>query len=152
MDVGYASGGSRELAYLIDRYGEILLPELKHYFGLDLGDAVLEEPLFSPRYVLAHIRWLPAESAFVAECRGGPEFRGWDGDRYVSVAILEAIRSLQYVFILANRDPKKRTPNPPDPYPLPDKITRNKPADQPGSFAFIAKAHLAAAKKRKAAV
>jgi hypothetical protein len=48
---------------------------------------------------------------------------------------------------LANSDPKKRKPKPPDMWPIPDEVKRR---DAPGSFAFIAKAHLAAAKKRKA--
>lgn len=149
MDGSYPAGGSRELAQLIDKYGEILLPELKHHFGIDLRDLFLDDCPMSPRFVLAHIKILPVGSAFVAEVRGGQEFRGWDEDRYQMAALIDAIRILQYIFVLANIDPKKKKPKPPEPYPTPDKATKHKQPDKPGSFAFIAKSALAAAKRRK---
>jgi hypothetical protein len=85
----------------------------------------------------------------VAEVRGGQEFRGWDRDRYQLVALTDAVRILTYVFILANSDPKKAPPKVPEPSPTPDELTTKKQA-QPGSFAFIAKAKIAEARKRKA--
>jgi hypothetical protein len=106
----------------------------------------------SPRWALAHVKLLPLGSAFVAQTRGGQQFRGWDEDRYALVALINAVRALHYIFALAHSDPKKAKPKPPDPYPIPDKVTRKKAAPQPGSFAFIAGRQLAAAKeKRKAA-
>lgn len=148
MGEGDPTGGSLELARLIDRYGEFLLPELKHYFGIDLRDLFSEAPPFSPRYILSHINWLPLGSAFVAETRGGQQFRGWDGDRYIQVALINALRTLIHVFILANKDPKKKAPEAPQPYPTPDEKSTPRSA-KPGSFAFIANAGLAATKKRK---
>jgi len=156
VDGGDSAGGSGELARVIDDYGEILVPELRHYFGLDLRELFLEIPPWSPRYVLAHIKWLPMGSAFVAANRGGQEFRGWDEGRYMTAATLDAIRLLIHTFVMAHRDPKKRAPSAPDPYRTPDDRVggsyKSKQPPKPGSFAFIAGAKLAAAKKRKAAL
>lgn len=156
MAGGDSAGGSAELARLIDRYGEILIPELKHYFGMDLRDLFLEVPPWSPRYVLIHIWWLPVESAFAAEVRGGAEFRGWDESRYMIASLINAIRTLQYLFVLANRDPRKPKPAMPEPYAIPEKRVKRrwdkKAPAKPGSFAFIAQQHAAAIRaQRKAA-
>lgn len=147
MDRWGAVGGSTELARLIDGYGETLLPDLKHYYGIDLRDLFRDVDPLSPRFVLAHIKYLPIESAFVAERRGGQHFRGWSEDRYMQAAQINAQKAANWLFILANTDPKKRKPNMPEPWPLPD--GKFKKPDQPGSFGFIAKQHLAKAKKRK---
>jgi hypothetical protein len=145
---GDEAGGSRELARLIDEYGEFLIPDLKHYYDLDLRDLFSDDNPLCPKFVLAFVRNLPIESAFIAEVRGGRQFRGWDEDRYQSAALINALRVHNYYFALANCDPKKRRNiKPPDMWPLPDEVKKR---DAPGSFAFIAKAHLAAAKKRKA--
>ena len=108
---GDSTGGSLELAGLIDKYGEFILPDLRRYYGIDLLDLFREERPLSPRYVLAHIRNLDYQSAFVAEVRGGQQYRGWDEDRYMDAAQINALRTLIYIFILANTDPKKRKPN-----------------------------------------
>lgn len=134
---------------MIDEHGEILVPELRHYFGIDLRDLFLEDSPLSPDYVLIHIKYLPMESAFVAALRGGRQFRGWDEDRYQTAALINSIRALGHNFVLANSDPKKRKPQPPDPWPLPDDTTKTKPRDKPGSFAFIARDLAARAKRRK---
>jgi hypothetical protein len=147
--VGYgdSTGGSLELAELIDKYGEFLVPDLRRDFGIDLRDLFCDVDPLSPRFVLAHIHNLDYDSAFVAEVRGGQQFRGWDVGRYQMARVIDVLQVSNYLFILANSDPKKRKPKPPDPYPIPDEIKR---VDKPGSFAFIAKAHIAAVKKRKA--
>lgn len=103
----------------------------------------------SPKFLLAYIYALPIESAFMAEVRGGQKFRGWDQNRYLLASISNSIRILAYMFLLANRDPKKQAPKAPEPYPLPDKEAKQKRQEKPGSFAYIAKAHLAAAKKHR---
>lgn len=148
MDGGDPTGGSNELARLIDECGEILLPELKHYFGIDLRDLFTEERPLSPRYVLAHILWLPAESAFTAHQRGGMQFRGWNEQRYMQAMEINVARLLLHVFIAANSDPKKSKPKQPEPYPIPDGLKLKKP-DAPGSFASVAKNRIAAARKLK---
>lgn len=147
-----STGGSTELARLIDRYGEFLLPDLKHYYGIDLLDLFLDVPPWTPEFLLAHINNLPYDSAFVAELRGGPQYRGWDEDRYLAASTSNAIRTLLYLFILANRDPRKSSkPVMPKPWPLPDdKDKKKQQQDQPGTFAFMAKSLLSKAKKRKA--
>ena len=145
------TGGSSELARLIDRYGEFLLPDLKHYYGIDLRDLFLEVPPWSPRFVLAHVNNLPFDSATNAEMRGGQKFRGWDEDRYLAASTSNAIRTLLYAFLLANRDPRKSSKKlaPPTPWPLPDDKDK-KQKRQEGPFALMAKSLLSKAKKRKA--
>lgn len=148
MGQGNPTGGSQQLAELIDKHGEVLIPDLKHHFGIDLRDLFSEVDPLSPRWVLLHVSGLPMGSAFVAELRGGPQFRGWDEGRYLQAGVLDAIRMLQYILVMANSDPKKSKPKPPQPYPLPDSRTKTK-SDKPGSFAFIAKQRLAEIKRRK---
>lgn len=149
MDEREPTGGSRELADLIDRYGEILLPELKREYGIDLRDLFSDERPLSPRFVLAHIKHLPIGSAFYAEVRGGQQFRGWDEDRYMQAAFMNAIRMLIHVTVLCHIDPQKSKPKPPESWPIPD--GKPKQADKPGSFAFMARDLAAKAKKRKEA-
>lgn len=108
-----------------------------------------EVPPHSPRFVLVHIDNLDYDSAFIAELRGGQQFRGWDESRYLLAAQANAIRTLSWLFLLANKDPKKSSPPPPEPWPLPDKQTKKQRQDKPGSFAFMAKAHIAAIRKLK---
>jgi hypothetical protein len=149
VDGKHPAGGSRELAYLIDEYGEILLPELKHYYGIDLRDLFRESWPLTPRFVLAHIANLPVGSAFNAARRGGQQFRGWDEDRYMTATLINSIRVLTHVLVMVNIDPKKSKPKPPDPYPTPDDLKVQKPAPKPGSFAHTTMSLLAKAKKRK---
>lgn len=150
MGEGNPTGGSSELVRLIDRYGEFLIPDLKLYYDIDLRDLFLDEPPWSPRFVLVHINHLTFDSATTAEMRGGQQFRGWDEDRYIAASTSNAIRTLSYMFLLANRDPKKsRRPETPTPWPLPDDKTKKQKQDKPGSFAYIAKSLLSKAKKRK---
>lgn len=100
----------------------------------------------SPRYVLEHIKHLPDTSHFAAEVRGGKHFRGWDESRYLQAATVNAIRTLQYILVAVNSDPKGPKPKPVTPYPLPDDLYKKK-TDKPGSFGFIARRHLAAQKQ-----
>jgi len=103
----------------------------------------------SPRFVLVHIAYLPIESAFVAERRGGQEYRGWGPDRYMAAGQMDLTKAQSYLFLLANSDPKKARPKPPEPYPVPGGHKRVASSDlKPGSFAFIAAAQLAAAKRK----
>ena len=145
MDGGIPSGGIRGLAQLLDEYGEHLACDLLEYYRVDVRDIFRSDSGLSPLYLLVLIRGLPEGSRFNAERRGGPEFRGWDTGRYATVAIVNAVRGLQYTYVAAH---SKTKPKPPDPFPIPDKSVRK--ANGPGSFAFIAAAKLAAARKAKA--
>jgi hypothetical protein len=98
---------------------------------------------------LSHVNNLDYNSAFVAELRGGQQVRGWNDDRYISAALVNSVRAQNYMFLLANSDPKKNKPEAPKPWPLPDDLAKEKRQDKPGSFAFIAKALAAKARKRK---
>lgn len=121
---------------------------MRHHYGIDLRDLFSDVDPLSPRWALLHIQQLPMGSSFVAEIRGGMQFRGWDEDRYMQAALIDSVRVLQYILILVNSDPKKSKPPPPEPYPLPDHVKRNK-QDEPGSFAFIAKKKLAEARRKQ---
>jgi hypothetical protein len=150
VDGIHSTGGSRELAKLLEEHGEVLVPELKERFGLDLRDVMLYD--MSPRFVLVHIGFLPLGSAFVAELRGGPQFRGWDEDRYINVQRLNAARVANHLFVCANMDPKKKKPAPPEPYPIPDKRVKEDQSKKPGSFAAMAAQQMAAARKKKGVI
>ncbi|APD20993.1 tail assembly chaperone [Mycobacterium phage LeoAvram] len=148
MAGGHLTGGSAELAGLIDRYGEHLVPDLKHYYGIDLRELFSEANPLSPQYVLIHIKHLPIESAFVAAIRGGQEFRGWNADRYALAAIINSIRAGNYMFVMANSDPRKGKPPLPSPWPVPQENKAEKKY-APNSFAGIVAAQVIAARKRK---
>ncbi|AVR76331.1 tail assembly chaperone [Mycobacterium phage Annyong] len=141
-------GEAQELAGLIDRYGEHLVPDLKHYYGIDLRELFSEANPLSPQYVLIHIKHLPIESAFVAAIRGGQEFRGWNADRYALAAIINSIRAGNYMFVMANSDPRKGKPPLPSPWPVPQENKAEKKY-APNSFAGIVAAQVIAARKRK---
>ena len=147
MDGDNPAGGSRELAKLIDEHGGILVPELRHYFGLDVRDVLTYD--VSPLFVLIHIGYLPMESAFVAEQRGGQKFRGWSEDRYIRVMSLNAQSIGNYMFLSANMDPKKKKPPPPRPYAVPDAPVKEDQTKRPGSFAAMAAMQMAAAKRKE---
>lgn len=107
-----------------------------------------EDRPLTPRFVIAHIKYLPMGSAFIAEQRGGQQFRGWDQSQYMTATLIDAVRTLTYAFVLAHVDPDKTRPKPPAQYPVPDKV-KVQTAEDPGSFSFIVKMHLAAIKKKK---
>lgn len=144
MDGGDSAGGSTELARLIDRYGEILVADLLHYYGVDLRDVFVPGSGLSARRAMTLIKYLPMESAFVAERRGGQHFRGWDEGRYINVAAVNALRGLQHTYVSAHA---KNKPKAPEPFPVPDKRQQNR--SKPGSFANLAQARIAAAKRKK---
>lgn len=146
MDGNLERGGSRGLAQLIDDYGEHLAADLLEYYRVDLRDVFRPESGLTPLYLLVLIRGLPEGSRFNSERRGGQQFRGWDSGRYAAVATVNAVRALQWTYVAAH---SKTKPKAPDPFPIPDTSVRKK-SNGPGSFAFIAAAKLAAARKAKA--
>lgn len=67
--------------------------------------------------MLALIRHLPAESAYVSSLRG-TEYAGWDRHTYMQADIFDAIQNLSYLFTASKaKDPKKVAK--PTPYPRP---------------------------------
>lgn len=148
MDGGDPGGGSRGLAELIDEYGEQLAADLLEFYDVDLRDVLRPEARLTPLYLLVLIRGLPEDSRFNAERRGGRQFRGWDESRYATVAIVNGLRALQWTYVAAH---SKNKPPLPDPFPIPDQSVRRK-NNGPGSFAFIAQAKIAAARKVKGGV
>ena len=91
---------------------------------------------------------LPTDGAFHAARMGGQEFRGWDADRYALKAIVDGVRVTNYILTMVNRDPKKKKPDLPDPFPSPGEKTTTTQS-KPGSFASIAAAMMAAQKRKK---
>lgn len=141
MDGGNPDGGSRELGQLIDEFGEHLAADLLEVYGVDIRDIFARKSRLSPMWILVLVRGLPETSRFVAECRGGQQFRGWDSGRYATVAIVNAVRALQYTYITAHSKSKPKTP---DPFPIPDKEIRK---HAPNSFAAMAAAQMGAGRK-----
>lgn len=143
MDGIHSVGGSVWLGELIDQYGEYIAADLTETYGIDLRDMFREDTDLSPRWLLTHIKNLPLGSRFYSEQRGGQQFRGWDESRYAMVAVVNAVRALQYTYISAH---SKKRPKMPEMFPVPERTIRKK-ATGPGSFAFIAAAKIAAARK-----
>lgn len=113
-----------------------------------MRDLFSDEGDLSPRYVLALIFHLPSDGAFYASRRGGHKYRGWNVDRYALVALVNAQRVNNHILTLVNRDPKRRPPEPPDPFPTPDSESMSE-GPKPGSFAAIAASMIAAQRRRK---
>lgn len=152
MDGDHPAGGSRVLAELIDKYGEVLIPDLLSEYGVDLRDLFRPSWPLSPRYVLSLVLALPMGSAFTAERRGGQQFRGWDETRYALVCAVHELQAIGHMYVLAHIDQEKTAkPKTPTPFPTPDTSEdRQATRPKPGSFAGIA-ASMLAAKRRKAA-
>ncbi|QFG14934.1 tail assembly chaperone [Mycobacterium phage BogosyJay] len=142
-------GGSRTLAELVDDYGDCIFADLYDEYGVDLGDIFVPESRLTPRKVLILIKELPIASRFFAEKQGGRQFRGWDETRYAMVAIVNAVRALQYTYVVAH---SKSKPKAPASYPIPKKARTSlqEQLAKPGSFAYIVAAQMRAAKKRRA--
>ena len=154
MDGEHPDGGSRVLIELIEEYADAIVGDLKHYYDVDVRDLFLEVSHISPRYVLALVMQLPLGSAYVAAQRGGPQFRGWDQGMYAQVALINAVRTSNFLFLCANSNPKKKKPATPEPYPTPDEPgirrgRRNQGPPAPGSFAGVASRMIAQARKAK---
>jgi hypothetical protein len=154
MDEQHTSGGSRVLIELIEEHADAVVGDLLHYYNVDVRDLFREVSPYSPRYILVLVSQLPLGSAYVAEQRGGSQFRGWDHALYAQVALINAVRTSNYMFLCANSDPKKKKPEAPDPYPTPDEPSeprgrgrRGPPA--PGSFVATAAAMISRARKAK---
>lgn len=122
---------------MIDKCGECLLADFLLYYDTDLRDVLVPGSGLTPRMCIALIRNLPVESATVAELRGGAEFRGWDGDRYMTADLIDAVRELIYVQVASK---SKRKPPPPKPFERPDAIVEKK--QQGNNFAAMARAAL----------
>lgn len=152
MDGVHPAGGSAALAGLIEEYGEALVPDLLHHYGVDLRDLFLPEKPLSPKYVLSLVMYLPLGSAFMAARRGGQEYRDWDVGRYALVDVANSLRSFQHLYLAAHIDRRKTAlPKPPDPFPTPEEKRTQKATHKPGSFAhMVATAKVNAERRRKA--
>lgn len=135
MDGADAAGGSQGLADLLDKYGESLVADFERYYR-PLPQMI--EGGSSPRYILSLIRQLPIECATVAELRGGQQFRGWDAERYLLVALVDAVQANTYV---ASGGKGKK----PEPLYRPEKA---KPKNG-NAFAAMARSFYLAAKAKK---
>ena len=133
MERGDPGPGSLGLAELIDRCGEQLLSDFFRYYGLDIRDVLVPGTRLTPRSALALIRQLPEDSATIAELRGGPQFAGWDTDRYLTAQLIDSVRENTWVLIAAN---SKKKPKHPEPMPRP-KVDAPKKTNQ---FAAMARA------------
>jgi len=90
----------------------------------------------SPKRAVALIKQLPHGSRFVAAQRGGPQYIGWDFDRYLRAALVDAMNNNTHAFIMANTDKKKRKPKAPKSVPTPDVVKAEEEAKKSGQNAF----------------
>lgn len=138
MDGGDPAGGTQGLAELVDKHGESLIADFERYYR------PLPELLSSgrsPRYILGLIRQLPVESATVAELRGGPQFRGWDVDRYLLASLVDAVMANTYAVIKSGGNKGKK----PEPTYRPEKAK----SKNGSAFAAMARNVYLAAKNKK---
>lgn len=129
---------------MIDKWGGAIYSDLMHYYGVDLRDLYSEDSPLTPREVLNLIAYLPADSAYVAERRGGQQFRGWDEGRYLSALQANELRTFAYMYAASHL---KRPPKPPEPIPTPDSAKPKK--RDGGMFAQMVEARVAASRRRK---
>lgn len=147
MDGGDSAGGSRQLARLIDEYGDVIAADLMEHYQVDLRDIFRPEARLTPRFLFVLLKGLPMGSRFNSEKRGGQQFAGWDESRYIQVALVNAVRALQYTYVQAH---SKKKIQPPDPFPVPDrKQNTQSQVDKPGSFANVAASMVMAARKKR---
>lgn len=109
-----------------------------------------ENSTLTPEYLLALITYLPVESAFEAEKRGGQQFRGWNAQAYAIVAAVNALRSLQHMYVLTHLSKKASKPKSPEPFPIPQKKKEEQTSFRPGSFGGMVGSMMAASRRRKA--
>lgn len=149
MGGGDPGGGSAGLARLIDRYGECLVADFQSEYRLNLAQTLQPGSGYSPKLVLSLIQQLPPGSRTIAEIRGGPQFVGWDADRYLTASLVDAVRENTYAVIAAN-SAKGKKPKPPKPI---DRPRRTPPAGRSNTaanpFAVMAARHLEAARRAK---
>lgn len=119
---------------------------MEHY-KVDLRDIYRPEASLSPRFLFVLIKGLPMGSRFNSEKRGGSQFQGWDDSKYMQAALINAVRALQYTYVQAH---SKKTIQPPDPFPVPDrKATTKSQVNKPGSFANVAASLINTARKKR---
>jgi hypothetical protein len=102
-----------------------------------------------------HVLHLPQGSAYYAALRGGQHWRSWGELEQQGLNLINANKLIAYILLMANRDPKKKAPDPPEWYPGPEERMRvaklklaEKRNPKPGSFAFmVGKAKRAKLKK-----
>lgn len=131
MAGGDSDGGSSGLASLIDKAGEELLFDFRHYLGIDFLDVLRDGSGLTPRLALAYIRQLPPESATQAALAGDSEYRGWTLDTYLQANQVDLMQYLIFAFVSAHSD--KRKPKKPEPLQRPG--DRKRRQEDPNSFA-----------------
>lgn len=142
MGAAGQAGGSLQLGELIDKHGDSLASDFERYTNYHLNDLFRPGSGLTPALALALIKNLPPESNFVADRRGGTDFRGWGADRYLMANMYDAIRILIYVTLLANGG-KKNNVKAPEPVWRPEAVKKPAPNNP-------FRMHLEAAKRRKA--
>lgn len=77
---------------------------------------------WTPRSVLALVKWFSDESATAASMAGGPHHRGWGMDRYMLRALHDTAQWQTTVLLKANSGKKSRRVPTPKPWPGPDEL------------------------------
>ncbi|ACE80039.1 tail assembly chaperone [Mycobacterium phage Jasper] len=144
-------GGSLQLGGLIDDYGDALYADFRSHYHMNLADLFDPTSRLGPIQVLALIKELPREGRFWSEKQGGPQFRGWTDQTYTTAALVNEIRALKFMYLLANTSKdKRRRLTPPEPFPVPQVKAHKAKKYKPGSFGAVAAMRMAASRNRKA--
>ncbi|AEK09224.1 tail assembly chaperone [Mycobacterium phage JC27] len=145
------AGGSLQLGGLIDDYGDAILADLRSEYNLSLKALFDPESTLGPIEVIALIKELPRDSRFWSEKQGGPQFRGWNDHVYVTASMVNELRALKFMYLLANTPKdKRRRLTPPEPFPVPQVKAHKAKKYKPGSFGAVAAMRMAASRNRKA--
>jgi hypothetical protein len=140
MDWQHTAGGSFQLAELIDAHGGELISDLLHHYGIHYSEYLGESPKYQPQEILVYVMNLPLGSNFIAEIRGGPEFRGWDQVMYMLANAVDGINSNAYITLAANSD-KKHRPKAPELVKRPEESKKKREAGQTQFAAMARMAH-----------
>lgn len=147
MGRGDPGGGSAGLARLIDRYGEQLVADFQAEYGLNLALTLRPGSGHSPKTVLALVQQLPPGSRTIAAVRGGDQFLGWDADRYLTAALLDAVRETTYA-VIATNTAKGKKPKPPKPVDRPKRNPQARGSNTAANpFAVMAAKHMQAVRE-----
>lgn len=144
---GNPTGGSLELARLIDEHGDSLVGDFRLYFGRDITDVFVDGTDLTPRKALAYIRALPFGCSTSASLQGGQEHRGWTPDTYMAANIVDAVQNNTYAFVSANQKKNSKTPAP-TPVERPQNREKRK-RSEPKANKFSAMARMAYKAGRK---
>jgi hypothetical protein len=119
---------------------DALYADFRQYYHVNLLDVLKFDGSLTVREAVILVEQLPFEARTVGMLQGGVEFRGWTVDRHLQASIVDALNSLNYMFLAVNT---KKKPKPPVPLQRPGDAERKKQAKQNNPFALMVKSKMA---------